>query len=190
MASRFCVEMWPSVLWIARPVEVPPRIISDSYDFRGSVWTRDNVLVDSPRPDSSLAIQIGKHLRGFKSHPIQFFHAEKRLECAVQAVRIAGLTTGVMLAISRIVAGLAAGNISAAYAYTTDITTDATRPKALGLLGSAFGMGFILGPALGGLLAGTNPDDGAGFDRIPRPEEALQECGHHRRGFGLPDNAT
>ena len=33
----------------------------------------------------------------------------------------------------------AAGNISAAYAYTTDITTDETRPKALGLLGSALG---------------------------------------------------
>ena len=75
-------------------------------------------------------------------------------------------TTGTMLAISRIVAGLAAGNISAAYAYTTDITTDATRPKALGLLGSAFGMGFILGPALGGVLAGSNPDDGSAFARV------------------------
>ena len=75
-------------------------------------------------------------------------------------------TTGTMLAISRVVAGLAAGNISAAYAYTTDITTDATRPKALGLLGSAFGMGFILGPALGGMLAGANPEDGSGFARV------------------------
>lgn len=75
-------------------------------------------------------------------------------------------TTGMSLAFSRIVAGLAAGNISAAYAYTTDITTDATRPKALGLLGSAFGMGFILGPALGGLLAGSNADDGSALGRV------------------------
>jgi len=74
--------------------------------------------------------------------------------------------TGLELALSRVVAGLAAGNISAAYAYTTDITTDATRPKALGLLGSAFGMGFILGPALGGLLAGSNADDGSALGRV------------------------
>lgn len=74
--------------------------------------------------------------------------------------------TGVTLALSRIIAGLSAGNISAAYAYTTDITTDATRPKALGLLGSAFGMGFILGPALGGLLAGADNDNGSALGRV------------------------
>lgn len=74
--------------------------------------------------------------------------------------------TGVTLAISRIAAGLAAGNISAAYAYTTDVTTDATRPKALGLLGAAFGMGFILGPALGGLLAGNEADNAGSLARV------------------------
>lgn len=62
------------------------------------------------------------------------------------------------LGASRFVSGLAAGNISAAYAYLTDITSDADRPKALGMLGAAFGLGFILGPALGGILAGG--DDG------------------------------
>ncbi len=85
---------------------------------------------------------------------------------AVATAMLAVSTTGAMLAISRIVAGLAAGNISAAYAYTTDITTDATRPKALGLLGSAFGMGFILGPAIGGMLAGAHPEDSTGFARV------------------------
>lgn len=74
--------------------------------------------------------------------------------------------TGLELALSRVVAGLAAGNISAAYAYTTDITTDATRPKALGLLGSAFGLGFVLGPALGGLLAGADADNGSALGRV------------------------
>ncbi len=80
---------------------------------------------------------------------------------------------GVFLGFSRVVAGLAAGNISAAYAYTTDITTDATRPKALGLLGSAFGLGFILGPALGGLLAGANPDDIGALARVAHGAAAL-----------------
>lgn len=85
---------------------------------------------------------------------------------AASAWMLAESNTGLTLALSRVIAGLAAGNISTAYAYTTDITTDATRPKALGLLGSAFGMGFILGPALGGLLAGSNADDGSSLARV------------------------
>lgn len=85
---------------------------------------------------------------------------------AASAFMLAESDTGLTLALSRIIAGLAAGDISTAYAYTTDITTDATRPKALGLLGSAFGMGFILGPALGGLLAGGNADDGSSLGRV------------------------
>ncbi|MES2522680.1 MAG: MFS transporter [Gemmatimonadota bacterium] len=63
--------------------------------------------------------------------------------------------TGLLLGFSRVAAGVAAGNISTAYAYATDITTDATRPRALGLLGSAFGLGFVLGPAVGGALAAS-----------------------------------
>ena len=85
---------------------------------------------------------------------------------AAASSMLAFSTTGTMLAVSRILAGLAAGNISAAYAYTTDITTDETRPKALGLLGSAFGLGFILGPAMGGLLAGSNQNDPSALGRV------------------------
>ena len=73
--------------------------------------------------------------------------------------------TGLLLALSRVVAGLAAGNVSVAFAYTTDITNDETRPKALGLVGSAFGIGFILGPALGGALASSG-DESAGLARV------------------------
>lgn len=69
------------------------------------------------------------------------------------------------LALSRFVSGLAAGNISIAYAYVADITPDAERPKALGLLGAAFGLGFILGPALGGVLGGSDPAT-AQIDRV------------------------
>ncbi len=69
------------------------------------------------------------------------------------------------LALSRLVSGLAAGNISIAYAYVADVTTDAERPKALGMLGAAFGLGFILGPALGGALGGGDPGS-ANFSRV------------------------
>jgi DHA1 family tetracycline resistance protein-like MFS transporter len=81
------------------------------------------------------------------------------------SVLLAFADSGFTLALSRVAAGLAAGNVSTAYAYATDVTTDETRPKALGLLGSAFGLGFIVGPALGGLLAG-NDAAGDGLVRV------------------------
>ncbi len=65
------------------------------------------------------------------------------------------------LALSRLVAGLAAGNISTAYAYVTDITDEKTRPRSLGILGAAFGLGFIVGPSLGGFLAGAGDSAGS-----------------------------
>ena len=47
-----------------------------------------------------------------------------------------------------------AGNISAAFAYAADVSSAENRTKAMGVVGAAFGLGFIGGPALGGLLAG------------------------------------
>ena len=58
-----------------------------------------------------------------------------------------------LLFASRILDGLTGGNISVAQAYITDITDDENRAKGLGLLGAAFGLGFIIGPAAGGLLS-------------------------------------
>jgi DHA1 family tetracycline resistance protein-like MFS transporter len=59
----------------------------------------------------------------------------------------------VMLFASRIIDGFTGGNISVAQAYITDITDESNRAKGLGLLGAAFGLGFIIGPALGGTLS-------------------------------------
>lgn len=53
---------------------------------------------------------------------------------------------------SRMLDGLTGGNISVAQAYITDITTVENRAKGMGLIGAAFGLGFIIGPALGGIL--------------------------------------
>src|SRR5438876_6144849 len=58
-----------------------------------------------------------------------------------------------MLFLARIVAGLSGGNISTARAYVADITEPRDRARAYGLIGAAFGLGFILGPALSGVLA-------------------------------------
>tara|TARA_Y100001936_G_scaffold215608_1_gene226177 strand:- start:3070 stop:4224 length:1155 start_codon:yes stop_codon:yes gene_type:complete len=58
---------------------------------------------------------------------------------------------------ARALAGFMAGNISTAQAYIADITDKNNRAKAMGLFGAAFGIGFILGPAIGGILAGSDP---------------------------------
>ena len=55
----------------------------------------------------------------------------------------------VMLFAARIVDGLSGGNITTARAYIADVTTQEDRARAFGMLGAAFGLGFILGPALG-----------------------------------------
>jgi DHA1 family tetracycline resistance protein-like MFS transporter len=63
-----------------------------------------------------------------------------------------------MLFAARTLAGAMAGNIATAFAYVADITTPQTRAKGMGIIGASFGLGFIFGPALGGLLAGDDPN--------------------------------
>ena len=58
-----------------------------------------------------------------------------------------------MLFASRIIDGITGGNISVAQSYITDVTDEQNRAKGLGVIGAAFGFGFILGPAIGGLLS-------------------------------------
>lgn len=58
-----------------------------------------------------------------------------------------------MLFLGRILDGISGGNISTAQAYIADITTREDRAKGMGLLGAAFGLGFIFGPAIGGILS-------------------------------------
>jgi MFS transporter, DHA1 family, tetracycline resistance protein len=62
-------------------------------------------------------------------------------------------TTLWMLFLGRILDGISGGNISTAQAYIADVTTKEERAKGMGLLGAAFGLGFIFGPAIGGILS-------------------------------------
>lgn len=57
-----------------------------------------------------------------------------------------------MIYLSRIIDGLSGGNISAAQAYISDVTTAENRSKGMGMIGAAFGIGFAAGPAIGGVL--------------------------------------
>ena len=58
-----------------------------------------------------------------------------------------------ILFIARLLDGLTGGNISVAQAYITDVTDEKNRSRGLGLIGAAFGLGFIIGPAMGGILS-------------------------------------
>lgn len=73
---------------------------------------------------------------------------------AAQIGAAAGTVAGlVALFGARLLAGAAGGNIAAAQAYIADVTPKERRAGALGLIGAAFGLGFVLGPAIGGILA-------------------------------------
>ncbi len=58
-----------------------------------------------------------------------------------------------LLLISRVVAGLGGSSIGVAQAYIADVTTREERSKGMGLIGAAFGLGFVFGPLMGGLLS-------------------------------------
>ncbi len=57
-----------------------------------------------------------------------------------------------LLLVSRVIAGIGSANFGAAQAYITDITKPEERAKAFGYVGAAFGLGFIIGPVIGGLI--------------------------------------
>lgn len=57
-----------------------------------------------------------------------------------------------VLFLSRLLAGMMGGNISTAQAYVADVTTHENRAKGMGLIGAAFGIGFVIGPAVSTLL--------------------------------------
>lgn len=58
-----------------------------------------------------------------------------------------------MVFAGRIISGITGGNISTAQAYIADVTTRENRARGMGLFGAMFGLGFIFGPAIGGILS-------------------------------------
>ena len=57
----------------------------------------------------------------------------------------------------RVLSGVASANMTAASAYIADVTPPEKRAAAFGMIGSAFGLGFMLGPAIGGVVGNINP---------------------------------
>ena len=76
---------------------------------------------------------------------------------------LAGSTALAVLLVSRMVAGICGANITVAQAYIADITPPEHRSKRMGLIGMAFGLGFIFGPIIGGLAAKHLGISGPGY---------------------------
>ncbi len=72
---------------------------------------------------------------------------------AIGYVLFAFTTSYIILLVSRIVAGIGGSSISVAQAYIADVTTKENRAKGMGVIGAAFGLGFVFGPLMGGFLA-------------------------------------
>lgn len=94
------------------------------------------------------------------------------LGAAVAHTAFGFATTFNGLIVARLVAGIFGGNISAAMAYIADITTEKDRSKGMGMIGAAFGLGFVCGPLLGvafgivGRQLGDQPPFGGSFPAI------------------------
>lgn len=71
---------------------------------------------------------------------------------AIDYILLALSPTIIWLFIGRIIAGITGASITTASAYIADISTDEDRAKNFGLIGAAFGIGFIIGPVIGGVL--------------------------------------
>lgn len=103
----------------------------------------------------SIAQLIASPLLGYWSdqwgrRPVLIFSL---LGTVVSFVMLALARSLVILFAARIVDGLSGGNITTARAYIADVTDESNRAKAYGMLGASFGLGFILGPAIGGAFA-------------------------------------
>src|SRR3977135_3828849 len=79
------------------------------------------------------------------------------LGLALDYVLMALAPSLIWLFIGRVISGITSASISTAFAYIADVTPPERRAAVFGKIGVAFGAGFILGPALGGLLGGLDP---------------------------------
>ncbi|MBA4250296.1 MAG: tetracycline resistance MFS efflux pump [Chlorobiaceae bacterium] len=73
---------------------------------------------------------------------------------AIGYIIFAYTNTYFLLLLSRVVGGIGGSSIGVAQAYIADVTTKEDRSKGMGLIGVAFGLGFVFGPVLGGILSG------------------------------------
>ena len=93
---------------------------------------------------------LGRLSDRYGRRPILFFSL---IGSAVGYLTLGLANTLFLVFLGRIIGGVSGGNISTAQAYIADVTSKENRAKGMGLFGAAFGLGFILGPAIAGILS-------------------------------------
>ncbi|MBD3203625.1 MFS transporter [Candidatus Woesearchaeota archaeon] len=93
---------------------------------------------------------MGKLSDHYGRRPMLFF---SQLSTFISFIILGLANSLLMVFLSRIVDGLLGSNMTLAQAYISDISTKENRSRAFGLVGVAFGIGFLIGPAIGGTLA-------------------------------------
>ncbi len=107
----------------------------------------------------------------------------------VSYVILAFAHTLTVLFIARALAGFMAGNLSAAMAYASDISSARDRARTMGMVGASIGIGFMLGPAIGGALSGEHIQS-ANFMRPALLSASLSVVAMMLVAFMLPESHT
>lgn len=130
-------------------------LVIPDLQIRAKTFGADGWLLGAVLAVFSLATLVSAPILGRLSdkigrRPVLFFGAAMN---AVSFIVYAFAHSLPLMFLSRIIGGIGSANLSAAYAYVADSTNPEERAKNMGFIGAAFGMGFIFGPTLGGILA-------------------------------------
>jgi len=143
-------------------------VLIDAISFGIILPVMPKLIIGLTDVSLSEASQIGGYLM-FTYAVVQFFAAPilgnlsdmygrrpillfSLMALGLDYILMASAPTLIWLFIARIIAGVASSTFSIAYAYITDITPKEERAQRFGMIGAAFGGGFILGPVIGGFL--------------------------------------
>ena len=140
------IPVFPLLISPGSPFKVTP----DSWSFKEGLIMLGFLQAVYPLCTFVAAPILGQLSDRFGRRPVLAFSiAGTAIGYAIFAIGISALSIP-LLFIGRAIDGLTGGNIAVAQAAVGDISNDSNRQKNFGLIGAAFGLGFVIGPYLGG----------------------------------------